>query len=128
MGNRRRLGGAARVQSMTPPAAPALNDDAGNAQHSQPFESVNGNPTSTAKKSRRRARKKLPALSGAALVADGHTVYPPQPFDRRVNAGNRRWAGYRPRWLIDAGHLGSYKVAPILRKEFPKWAKLFDAQ
>lgn len=32
------------------------------------------------------------------------------------------------RWLIDAGHLGGYKVAPVLRKEFPKWAKLFDEQ
>ena len=31
-------------------------------------------------------------------------------------------------WLIDARHLGSHKVAPVLRKEFPKWAKLFDEQ
>lgn len=49
------------------------------------------------------------------------------------NRGAERYPSWwRPdvvaRWLIDAGHLGSYKVAPILRKEFPKWAKLFDAQ
>jgi hypothetical protein len=49
------------------------------------------------------------------------------------NRGAERYPSWwRPdlvaRWLIDAGHLGSYKVAPILRKEFPKWAKLFDEQ
>lgn len=49
------------------------------------------------------------------------------------NRGSERFPSWwRPdlvaRWLIDTGHLGSYKVAPILRKEFPKWAKLFDDQ
>ncbi len=49
------------------------------------------------------------------------------------NRGAERYPSWwRPdlvaRWLIDAGHLGSYKVAPVLRKEFPKWAKLFDEQ
>lgn len=49
------------------------------------------------------------------------------------NRGAERYPSrWRPdlvaRWLIEAGHLGSYKVAPVLRKEFPKWAKLFDEQ
>lgn len=49
------------------------------------------------------------------------------------NRGGERYPSWwRPdlvaHWLIDARHLGSYKVAPILRKEFPKWAKLFDEQ
>jgi hypothetical protein len=49
------------------------------------------------------------------------------------NRGAERYPSWwRPdlvaRWLIDTGHLGSHKVAPVLRKEFPKWAKLFDEQ
>lgn len=49
------------------------------------------------------------------------------------NRGAERYPSWwRPdlvaRWLVEAGHLGSYKVAPVLRKEFPKWAKLFDEQ
>lgn len=49
------------------------------------------------------------------------------------NRGSERYPSWwRPdqvaQWLIDARHSGSYKVAPILRKEFPKWAKLFDEQ
>lgn len=49
------------------------------------------------------------------------------------NRGAERYPSWwRPdlvaHWLIDARHLGSHKVAPIMRKEFPKWAKLFDEQ
>ena len=49
------------------------------------------------------------------------------------NRGEERYPSWwRPDlvayWLIDARHLGSHKVAPILRKEFPKWAKSFDEQ
>jgi hypothetical protein len=49
------------------------------------------------------------------------------------NRGAERYPSWwRPdlvaHWLIDARHLGSHKVAPILRKEFPAWAKLFNEQ
>lgn len=49
------------------------------------------------------------------------------------NRGGERYPSWwRPdlvaRWLIDAKHLPVYRVAPILRKEFPVWAKLFDEQ
>lgn len=49
------------------------------------------------------------------------------------NRGAERYPSWwRPdlvaQWLIDNRHLPSYKVAPILRKEFPVWAKLFDEQ
>lgn len=49
------------------------------------------------------------------------------------NRGAERYPSWwRPdlvaRWLIDARHMPVYRVTPILRKEFPKWAKLFDEQ
>ena len=49
------------------------------------------------------------------------------------NRGSERFPSWwRPdlvaRWLIDARHLPVYRVAPILRKEFPAWAKYFDAE
>lgn len=49
------------------------------------------------------------------------------------NRGTERYPSWwRPdlvaRWLIDARHMPVYRVAPILRKEFPAWAKHFDAE
>lgn len=49
------------------------------------------------------------------------------------NRGSERFPSWwRPdlvaRWLIDARHMPVYRVAPILRKEFPAWAKHFDAE
>ena len=49
------------------------------------------------------------------------------------NRGAERYPSWwRPdlvaKWLTENRHLASYKVAPILRKEFPVWAKLFDEQ
>jgi hypothetical protein len=49
------------------------------------------------------------------------------------NRGSERFPSWwRPdlvaRWLIDAKHMSVIRVAPILRKEFPAWAKLFDEQ
>ena len=49
------------------------------------------------------------------------------------NRGAERYPSWwRPdlvaKWLLESRHLPSYKVAPILRKEFPVWAKLFDEQ
>jgi hypothetical protein len=49
------------------------------------------------------------------------------------NRGAERYPSWwRPdlvaRWLIDAGHMSVIRIAPILRREFPVWAKLFDEQ
>jgi hypothetical protein len=49
------------------------------------------------------------------------------------NRGAERYPSWwRPdlvaKWLIERRHLPNYKVAPILRKEFPVWTKLFDEQ
>lgn len=44
----------------------------------------------------------LPALLALSRQHEDKTIYPKRPFDRRVNPGNPRWAGYRPRWLREA--------------------------
>lgn len=44
----------------------------------------------------------LPMPASRAQHQGGETVYPAQPFDRTINPRNRGWAGYRPRWLLEA--------------------------
>lgn len=44
----------------------------------------------------------LPVPASAARRQGKATVYSPKPFDRRVNAKNPLWAGFRPEWLRDA--------------------------
>lgn len=62
-------------------------------------------PVKTQKKGAREQkdlRPNLPALLALSRQHEGQTIYPQRPFDRRVNPGNPRWAGYRPRWLREA--------------------------
>ena len=53
----------------------------------------------------------LPVRVNAARRQGEDTIYPPCPFDRRVNAKNPNWAGFRPDWLRDAEK--TVRVAPV---------------
>jgi hypothetical protein len=55
--------------------------------------------------------------SGAAKGAATH--YPAHEFDKRVNPGNPRWAGYRPRWMGVAEKPAT--VAPLAFKQLRAW-------
>lgn len=72
----------------------------------RPPKPVQKKPAAGARTTRTTERKEpvinLPALLALSRQHEGKTLYPPRPFERRVNPGNPRWAGYRPRWLREA--------------------------
>ncbi|MDK9725841.1 MAG: hypothetical protein OEL88_13265 [Sterolibacteriaceae bacterium MAG5] len=53
----------------------------------------------------------LPVRVNAARRQGRDTIYPPSPFDKRVNPTNAKWAGFRPDWLRDAEK--PVRVAPV---------------
>jgi len=63
------------------------------------------------RESKAAAAHALPVPATNARRQGKDTIYPAQAFDSRVNAGNPNWAGFRPRWLMEAEK--TVRIAPV---------------
>lgn len=63
--------------------------------------------------------KKHQVKQQSGVTGEAATHYPAQPFDKRVNPDNPRWAGYRPRWLQEAEQ--PVTIAPIAFTQLRAW-------